>query len=145
MSVIACLRQSFVKWAIFEIVVIEVAENKEMKSAFGSSGYRASDLQTTHRNGDKSLKVACLERFRAGPEPDLITTSKKRSFGALSTHLLSAHQSMNEQNCPGRRLQKREDLLYVFGRRLLSERCHFSDKCLPDILFRRDDLQIVGH
>jgi hypothetical protein len=34
---------------------------------------------------------------------------------------------MNEQNCPGRRLQKREDLLYVFGRRLLSERCHFSD------------------
>jgi hypothetical protein len=33
---------------------------------------------------------------------------------------------MNEQNCPGRRF-------YVFGRRLLSERCHFSDKCLPDI------------
>ena len=54
----ACLRH-FVKWAIFEIVgVIEVAENKEMKSAFGSSGYRASDLQTTHRNGGKSLEVA---------------------------------------------------------------------------------------
>ena len=49
---------SFVKWAIFEIVgVIEVAENKEMKSAFGSSGYRASDLQTTHRNAGKSPEI----------------------------------------------------------------------------------------